>query len=192
MIFFRFCLLSGLIFHKAVWIVMKRRGQTDASPKTKSHPPRVLLARLVKLVILILIAVQVFLPDMAVFPILTDHLALHIAGGLLYGLGLTIAVLGRVQLGDSWSDIEVGDVSVDKQVVSRGVYRYIRHPIYVGDLLLLLGLQLSLNSWLVFVAVALIPPVVFRAIQEERSLRNMLPGYIDYARHTKRFIPFIA
>ena len=189
MIFFRLYLLSGLIFHTAIWIVMKRRGRIGAAPAAKSHSPLVLLARLVKLMILILIAVQVVLGD--VLPILDEPLALRIAGGLLYSLGLVIAVLGRVQLGDSWSDIEVGEVAVDKQVVSRGVYRYLRHPIYVGDLLLSVGLQLSLNSWLVCAAAALIPPVVFRAIQEEQSLRKMLTGYEEYAHHTKRFIPFI-
>ncbi|MHC4596397.1 MAG: methyltransferase family protein [Planctomycetota bacterium] len=189
MIFFRLYLLSGLILHKAVWIAMKRRGRADSAATVKSHSPQVLLARLVKLAILLLISVQVFLAD--VFPILDEPLALRIAGGVLYSLGLITAVLGRIQLGDSWSDIEVGDIAVDKQVVSGGVYRYLRHPIYVGDLLLLLGLELSLNSWLVVVAAALVPPVVVRAVQEERSLRKMLTGYEDYARRTKRFIPFI-
>ena len=189
MIFFRIYLLSGLIFHKAVWIVMKRRGKATAAPKARSRQPQVLLARTAKLAILIMIAVQIFLDD--VFPILGEPFALRIAGGLLYSLGLITAVLGRIQLGNSWSDIEVGDVAVEHQVVSNGLYRYIRHPIYIGDLLLLVGLELSLNSWLVCAAVALIPPVLFRAIQEEGPLREMLPGYDEYARHTKRFIPFI-
>ncbi len=189
MMFFRLYLLAGLILHKAVWIAMKRRGQAGAATTGKIHPLHVRLARLVKLVILLLIAMQVFLAD--VLPILDEPLALRIAGGMLYTLGLVTAVLGRVQLGDSWSDIEVGDVAMDNQVVSVGVYRYLRHPIYVGDLLLLLGLELSLNSWLVGVAAAMVPPVVVRAIQEEQSLRKVLTGYEDYARRTKRFIPFI-
>jgi protein-S-isoprenylcysteine O-methyltransferase Ste14 len=189
MIFFRLYLLAGLILHKAVWIAMKHRGQTGAAITGKTYPPQVRLARLVKLAILLLIAVQVFLAD--ILPILDEPLVLRIVGGMLYTLGLATAVLGRVQLGDSWSDIEVGDVAVDKQVVSGGVYRYLRHPIYVGDLLLLLGLELGLNSWLVCVAAAIVPPVVFRAIQEEKSLRKMLTGYEDYARCTKRFIPFV-
>ncbi|MHC4167001.1 MAG: methyltransferase family protein [Planctomycetota bacterium] len=190
MIFFRLYLFSGLVFHKAVWAVMKRRGQSGELPEAENHPPQVLLARLVKLVILVLISIQVSVVD--VLPILSEPLALRIAGGLVYSLGLIMAVLGRIELGDSWSDIEVGDVAVDGQVVSAGLYGYLRHPIYVGDLLLLVGLELSLNSWLVCVAAALIPPVVFRAIQEERSLRRMLPGYEDYMHRTKRFIPFIA
>jgi len=189
MIFFRLYLFAGLVLHKAVWIVMKRRDQTGAATTGKSHSLHIRLARLVKLVILLLIAVQIFLVD--VLPILDEPLALRIVGGMLYTLGLVTAVLGRVQLGSSWSDIEIGNVAVDSQVISGGVYRYLRHPIYVGDLLLLLGLELSLNSWLVGVAAAMVPPVVVRAIQEEQSLRKVLTGYEDYARRTKRFIPFI-
>lgn len=189
MIFFRLYLFSGLVFHKVVWIVMKRRGQSGEPPEAENHLPQVLLARLIKLVILVLISIQISLVD--VLPILREPLALRIAGGLLYGLGLIIAVLARIELGDSWSDIEVGGAPVDRQVVSGGPYRYLRHPIYVGDLLLLVGLELSLNSWFVCAAAALIPPVVFCALQEERFLRGALAGYEDYMHRTKGFIPFV-
>ena len=189
MMFFRLYLLAGLILHKGTWIVMKHRSQASTVKTGRTLPPHARLARLVKLVMLLLITAQIFLED--VLSILDEPLALRIVGGMLYTLGLFIAVLGRVQLGDNWSDIEVGDVSVDNQVVSGGVYRYLRHPIYAGDLLLLLGLEFSLNSWLVGAAAAMVPPVVVRAIQEEHYLRKVLPGYEDYARRTKRFIPFV-
>jgi protein-S-isoprenylcysteine O-methyltransferase Ste14 len=189
MILFRFYLLFGLIFHKAVWIAMKHRAKTDDRQGARTYPPRVLVARLVKLLIFVLIMIQIFVPD--VFPILDEPFALRIAGGLLYTLGLVTAVLGRIQLADSWSDIEVGRVAAGMQVVSGGVYRYLRHPIYAGDLLLLLGLELALNSWLVLAAAALVPPVVYRAVQEEQTLRKMITGYEDYASRTKRFIPFV-
>jgi protein-S-isoprenylcysteine O-methyltransferase Ste14 len=190
MMIFRFYLLGGLILHKATWIAMKRHGRTGTVTKERTHPLYVRLARLVKLVILLLIAAQVFLPD--VLPVLEEPLVLRIAGGILYTLGLVTAMLGRVQLGASWSDIEVGEVAMNRQIVSGGVYRYIRHPIYAGDLLLLLGLELSLNSWLVIAAAAMVPPVVIRAIQEENMLRRALPDYEEYTRHTSRFVPFIA
>jgi protein-S-isoprenylcysteine O-methyltransferase Ste14 len=76
-------------------------------------------------------------------------------------------------------------------VVAYGVFRYIRHPIYVGDLLLLLGLELSLNSWLVLAVVCMIPGVLRQAVREERMLVIALPGYAAYCARTKRFIPFL-
>jgi len=67
----------------------------------------------------------------------------------------------------------------------------IRHPIYVGDLLLLIGLELALNSWLVLPAIILVPIVLAKAVQEERLLTQTLPGYEEYCRRTKRFVPFL-
>ncbi len=65
---------------------MKRRGQAGIATTGKTRPPHIRLARLVKLVLLLLIAVQVSLVD--VLPILDESLALRIAGGMLYTLGL--------------------------------------------------------------------------------------------------------
>jgi len=112
-------------------------------------------------------------------------------GGLLFLAGLATAIAGRVALGQSWSNIEDATVQADHALVSRGVYRFIRHPIYTGDSLLLLGLQLALNSWL---AVAMLAPLaVFarRAIAEETRLAQVIPGYEAYCRRTKRFVPFL-
>ena len=87
MIFFRFYLLAELVLHKIAWIVMKRRGQAGTATTGKIHPPHIRLARLVKLVLLLLIAVQVSLAD--VLPILDEPLALRNARGMLYTLGLS-------------------------------------------------------------------------------------------------------
>jgi len=189
MIVFRLLLLAGLLYHKGVWIAMRRRALPcePSSAGSPSLPAR--LAKCVKVAILVLIIVQVFLPD--VLPILDRALVLRIVGACAYALGLTVAVLGRIQLGGNWSDIEVGRVAEGHEVVSTGVYRYLRHPIYVGDLLLLIGLELALNSWLVLAAVALVPPVLWRAVKEERALCRAIPGYAEYARRSKRFVPFI-
>ena len=81
--------------------------------------------------------------------------------------------------------------SSQPHVVDRGLYRFIRHPIYAGDLLLLAGLELSLNSWLV-VGVALLTPVVmWKAMQEEKGLMTSVNGYAEYAQRTRRFVPWV-
>lgn len=188
MIALKVYLFAGLIAHKILWEVMKRKQ--PAVMRSKSVPKTsVVVIRLIKLAILIGILVQTLLPD--VLPIMDDPFPLRVVGVLLFTLGLGVAMLARVQLGDSWSDIEEGHLQ-DKHVVkSKGVYRYIKHPIYVGDLLLLIGLELSLNSWLVLGVVFIIPFVLSQAVREERKLIESLPGYATYAARTKRFIPFI-
>jgi protein-S-isoprenylcysteine O-methyltransferase Ste14 len=188
MILFRIYLVAGLIAHKALWEILKRRS-ADPNIVPPSLPLSTRLVKLLKLTILGGILVQILSPD--VLPISADPLMLRIVGGTTYTVGLIVAMLGRLHLGNNWSDIEVGRVKESHAIVTRGIYAFIRHPIYVGDLLLLLGLELALNSWLVLTVVALTPIVLKRAICEEETLRNALPGYDEYARRVKRFIPYI-
>ncbi len=190
MLFLRIYLLAGLLVHKAVWEFLKRRPATDQPSKKENKPELVVqLVKAVKIAILLGIAVQTLLPD--ILPISPEPFMLRVAGALIYTAGLLIAIRGRTELGANWSDIETAHVLRHQAVVSRGLYRLIRHPIYVGDLLLLFGLELALNSWLV-VGVLLLAPVVLRqAIREEQKLARALPGYQAYCATTKRFIPFI-
>jgi protein-S-isoprenylcysteine O-methyltransferase Ste14 len=148
------------------------------------------LVKLVKLLILAAIIMQTIVP-MDILPISTDPAVLRLTGLAIFTLGLLTAVAARIQLGSNWSDIEEGKIADRHAVISSGIYRYIRHPIYTGDLLLLLGLELCLNSWLVLGLVLLVPVVARQAIKEEQKLVNALPDYADYIRRTKRFIPFL-
>lgn len=124
-------------------------------------------------------------------PLSPEPFVIRAVGTVLFSIGLITAIAARIQLGDNWSNIETGQVLAGQQVVNRGIYGYVRHPIYTGDLLLLIGLELALNSWLVVLALALCPVVMLKAIQEERMLLRELAGYVDYHRRTKRFIPFV-
>jgi protein-S-isoprenylcysteine O-methyltransferase Ste14 len=183
-------LLSGLVVHKAVWEVMKRQasGRENRKTVTTSSDLRTLLIKTVKIAILVGIAVQTLLPD--VLPI-SSNVWLRVLGTAIYSVGLWIAISSRKALGANWSDIEAGKIAEGHSIVSQGAYRFIRHPIYVGDLLLLFGLELALNSWLI-VGVFLLAPVVLRqALREEQKLVRSLPNYAAYCSSTKRFIPFV-
>lgn len=188
-------LLAGLVAHKVLWEVLKRRGPSA----TKSgRPLSLLLVKGVKIAILLGILTQTALPLLAktglpaeILPLSTEPFRMRVLGVILYTVGLLTAILGRIHLGKSWADIETPRAAEERAAVSHGVYAYIRHPIYSGDLLLLLGLELALNSWLVLGAVALIPVVFYRAVKEEKLLAEQLPGYDAYIKRTKRFIPFV-
>ena len=189
MVLLRVYLLAGLLVHKAVWELMKKRGG-GRRPARPQASLRMKLVKTVKIGILAGILLQTLLPD--IFPLSSGSTPIRSVGALIYTVGLVVALLGRTQLGQNWSDIESPGVKKTQAVVSAGLYRYIRHPIYVGDLLLLVGLELALNSWLVFLAAFLVPLVLHRAVREERLLIQTLPGYGLYCRQTKRFIPFLA
>jgi protein-S-isoprenylcysteine O-methyltransferase Ste14 len=109
----------------------------------------------------------------------------------MYAAGLGVAMLGRLQLGRNWANIEDAQVLPDQQVVQSGVYRYVRHPIYAGDLLMLTGLQLALNSWLVLAVLLPFGVVLKRTAAEEGLLVERFPEYSQYQQRTKRLIPFV-
>jgi len=76
-------------------------------------------------------------------------------------------------------------------VVTTGLYRYVRHPMYAAAIVFLMGTTLLLGSWYgLIVAFILVIGVALRAVQEERALRAELPGYAAYqARVRYRLIP---
>jgi protein-S-isoprenylcysteine O-methyltransferase Ste14 len=184
--FLRVYLLCGLLLHKALWEAMNdRRG----SPARRDRPWKSRLLSGIKVGILLGIAAQTLLPDF--LPVSRDPGVLRATGAALYTFGLLAAMTGRIQLGRNWSDIEKSYLKQDHALVARGIYRYVRHPIYAGDLLLLLGLELALNSWCAAGVMALAIYVRRQTIREESQLLRDLPGYGDYCRRTSRFLPFV-
>jgi protein-S-isoprenylcysteine O-methyltransferase Ste14 len=181
----RVLLFLGLVLHKAVWEVLKR---ADGPARTTSPPGRVRLVKAVKVLVLAFLLVQTLCLDL--FPLGAPG-QLQLAGGALYLLGLGVALAARVQLGRNWLDLESFDVLPRQTLVDRGLYGYIRHPIYTGDLLLVTGLQLALDSWLVLAVVPLALFVVRQVLAEEALLSRTFPAYARYCAETKRFIPFV-
>jgi protein-S-isoprenylcysteine O-methyltransferase Ste14 len=78
-------------------------------------------------------------------------------------------------------------------VISTGPYHYVRHPIYAAALLFLVGTPLLLGSWYgVLLALVLVGLMAQRAVMEERTLREELPGYDAYMAQVKyRLIPYV-
>src|SRR4029434_6394503 len=99
----------------------------------------------VKILVLAFLLVQTLFLD--ILPISGAPAQLHLLGGAFYLLGLSLAITARMQLGRNWLDLENFDVRPTQTIVDRGIYRYVRHPIYTGDLLLVAGLELVLHSW---------------------------------------------
>jgi protein-S-isoprenylcysteine O-methyltransferase Ste14 len=193
MLVLKFYLLAGLVAHKLVWEALKRRPSSPPPSPRAPVPLQVRVVKGAKVAFLLGIAVQTLLPT--ILPIVPEHseseVLIRTVGVVLYTLGLGLAIGSRLQLGSNWSDIESARV-LDKQVVvESGIYGLIRHPIYVGDVMLLWGLELALNSWLLAGVAALTPVVLAQAIREERMLVRSLPGYSDYCARTKRFIPYV-
>ncbi|MGB7547625.1 MAG: isoprenylcysteine carboxylmethyltransferase family protein [Terracidiphilus sp.] len=84
-------------------------------------------------------------------------------------------------------------VDPGQKVVSTGPYRLVRHPLYLGSLVLFSFAPLALGSYIALPAfLALSPFYVFRLLNEEKVLREQLPGYSEYCLRTRfRLIPYV-
>jgi protein-S-isoprenylcysteine O-methyltransferase Ste14 len=86
------------------------------------------------------------------------------------------------------------DIHADHRLVQEGLYRRIRHPGYLGQLLVFLGIGLALANWLSIVGL-LVPVMVgfaWRIHVEEAALRARFgEEFDDYCRRTRRLIPWL-
>jgi protein-S-isoprenylcysteine O-methyltransferase Ste14 len=116
--------------------------------------------------------------------------AMALAGDVIFLLGwVAIFFVFRE---NSFASATV-ELALDQRVISTGPYALVRHPMYAGGLVMLLGIPIALGSWWgLLVIVAMIPALIWRLIDEERFLARNLPGYAEYQRKLRyRLIPMI-
>jgi protein-S-isoprenylcysteine O-methyltransferase Ste14 len=84
-------------------------------------------------------------------------------------------------------------VDAGQTVISSGPYAWVRHPLYLGSVILCLGAPLALGSWVALPVFALlIPFYALRLLNEEKVLCDELPGYPEYCLKTRyHLIPFV-
>ena len=85
------------------------------------------------------------------------------------------------------------EVAAGQSVISTGPYALVRHPMYSGALILLLGTPLSLGSWWgLLMVIPMVAALAWRLLDEEKFLSKNLHGYNAYQQKVKyRLIPFI-
>ncbi len=115
--------------------------------------------------------------------------------GVLLGLlliALGYYVIWKVFKENSFTAATV-EIQQDQKVISTGPYAYVRHPMYFGGILFLLGPALALGSyWGLLLFVPFVPILMWRLLDEEKMLAKDLPGYTDYQKKVKqRLIPFV-
>ncbi len=116
---------------------------------------------------------------------------LDIVADSLVFLGLLVALWARAVLGRNWS----GRVTFkrDHELIQRGPYRWVRHPIYSGVLLMVSGTDISVNRVSVFLGLALCACAVWVKLRQEEALmtKHFPESYPRYKARTKALIPFV-
>ena len=146
---------------------------------------------------IIMVLVSLGFIGLLVLPALDHRLAWsHIppyaalAGNGLVGLGWLVIFFVFKENTFTSATIELAP---DQKVISTGPYAFVRHPMYAGGLIMLLGIPIALGSWwALLVIVAMMPALIWRLFDEERFLARNLPGYAEYMRKARyRLIPLV-
>lgn len=116
--------------------------------------------------------------------------AVSVAGDVMVavGLGASLLVVFQNRYAAATITVEAG-----QPVVSTGLYRFVRHPMYAVSLVMMIGMPLALGSyWALLVVVIGVVLLIVRILDEEKMLSEQLPGYRDYLRKVGyRLVPGI-
>jgi protein-S-isoprenylcysteine O-methyltransferase Ste14 len=113
-----------------------------------------------------------------------------IAGDALVALGLLIIFFVFKENTFTAGTIEI---FAGQRIIATGPYSVVRHPMYAGAIVMLVGVPLALGSWWGLVTVVPITIVIIvRLLDEEKLLTKSLPGYSEYRDKVRwRVVPFV-
>jgi protein-S-isoprenylcysteine O-methyltransferase Ste14 len=131
--------------------------------------------------------------------LLTPPLTAGAARGAIFLAGLLLMISGALlrqhcirTLGNHFSyEVKVSERS---PIVTRGLYKWVRHPSYTGGMLFNLGIGLALTNWssIAFIVVGMFVIYLYRVHVEEQALIQIhRADYLNYMRYTKRFVPYL-
>lgn len=85
------------------------------------------------------------------------------------------------------------EIQQGQKVITIGPYAVVRHPMYVGVIVMMLSTPIALGSYWAFVPFSLVPlTFIVRIRNEEKVLSEQLPGYKEYCAHTRfRLLPYV-
>ena len=136
---------------------------------------------------LVLFGLYAFMPSMLTFSV--NRLG-EIAGGLLALTGLVTILTAVYQIRRSLTPFP--SPVKNGQLITSGLYRYIRHPIYSGIILAAAGYGLYTGDTIkIIIALLLWLLFYFKSKYEERMLMNFYDDYSRYSSRTYRFFPFL-
>ena len=111
-------------------------------------------------------------------------------GTAVFVLGLALAVWARVYIGRNWGMPMTR--KADPELVTTGPYKSVRHPIYSGIILAMIGTTLAVSVYWLAAVVIMGVYFSFSAVTEERYMAEQFPAaYPAYKRSTKMLIPHV-
>jgi protein-S-isoprenylcysteine O-methyltransferase Ste14 len=172
----------------AFWIAVARGGKVVAQRESVSSRLSHYLPLLVAIYLLAAPHIPVILLNDRFAPL---SLWLVRLGAALTLAGVAFAIWARVLIAGNWSS----DVTLkrDHELIVTGPYAFVRHPIYTGILLALVGTALAVGGWRAALAVVVAAAAFWRKLTIEEAVMRRQFGetYARYAARVPALIPFV-
>ena len=174
-----------------LWLVFALYWIAHAAGNKRSVYRQSRASRLLFLAGLVLLAYVILHARPLAVRVLPNTTATQIVGMVLCAAGIALAIRARQVLGTNWSGIVT--LKEGHELIRRGPYRFVRHPIYSGIILAAAGSVVALvptlqgAACLLFLAAGL----RLKSLKEEEIMGAQFPEYAQYKREVKALIPFV-
>jgi protein-S-isoprenylcysteine O-methyltransferase Ste14 len=168
-----------------LWAFQSKRTQQRESPVSRLSYALVLWASMY------LMFTQRYLGEWPHSDILRYRAWIGWTGLALTAAGFAITIWARLKLGRNWSGSVT--IKVEHELIRKGPYRWVRHPIYTGLMLAMTGTAVALDQWRGAVALLLLwMSFTIKRLKEEQFMRQTFGSqYIEYTRSTGAIFPLL-
>lgn len=117
------------------------------------------------------------------------RIILAIFGTTIIVMATIINIVGRLNLGQNWANQVT--IYTNQTLVRKGVYRYMRHPLYASLIWMFFASSIMYLNWAAFLAnlLVFVPFMTYRANQEEVFLSRQFSDYKKYQQEVGMFFP---
>ena len=164
---------------------LRRRMQAGPGAETRPLQKLIIAVAFLSMAAMIVISALDFRFGWSTVPA-----AVSVVGLVLVALGLTIAMLVTIQNGYAAANVKVES---GQRLASTGWYGFVRHPMYFGNVILMIGAPLALGSyWGLLIVVVGLAVLALRINDEEALLKQELAGYREYMDKVHyRLVPYV-
>ena len=180
--------LAISIFWVIFEIVLSRKKRSDAGIQTRDNSS----LKVLWITIILFISFGIYISQFNLGRIMIHSRIFHYFGLFLIIWGLIVRWIAIFQLKEFFT-VTVS-IRSDHKIVDTGLYKYIRHPAYLGSLISFLGLGLAFQNWLTIIVIfiPILGALSYRIYIEEKALNEEFgEEYSNYKLRTRKLIPWI-
>lgn len=181
---------ASLIGLRVYWILAEQRAYANLPPTTTRRNRFIHMLRMIEVLFYILIAIYLFGAPILTF---TPSVVSYLFGFAMLYCGIWVAVSGRRALGDNWTHMIDYQVKSKQELVTHGIFQYIRHPMYTGFIAIFTGMFIVFASWLWIPILLVTTAYIYSQAKKEEYLlaRHFGKTYLRYLHTSKMFIPYL-